>query len=207
MRSDQTMQPDDRDIIARVQRGDRNAFVTLFDRYYGRVERFARSRLGGAETARDIASETFLRAYRNIDRFRLEEEITYLGYLLMICHRLIRTEHSRRPQVAVSSLDNADDEIERLVDLTPSPVAQMLDAEQITQIRGAIAGLPADDREIISLAYDRDLSRRDIMYIMNKPSISAVTSHLYRAMQRLKSRVTQSEYFAVSPRAEHQSDE
>jgi RNA polymerase sigma-70 factor (ECF subfamily) len=202
------MEPNDREIIARVQRGDRNAYVILFERYYGRVERFARSRLNNSETARDIASETFLRAYRNVDRFRLEEEITYLGYLLMICHRLIRTEHSRQPAVAVKSLDDEDDEIDRIVDDGPSPMSALLDAEQIGKVREALADLPEDDREIIFLAYERDLSRRDIMHIMNKPSISAVTSHLYRAMQRLKTKIVRHDYFASMHRpAERDRDE
>ncbi len=79
----------DSELVARVQQGERELFLLLFERYYSRLECYARRYLKNAEEARDIASETFLRAYRNVDSFRLGERISYLGYLFLICRRLI----------------------------------------------------------------------------------------------------------------------
>lgn len=184
----------DRECIERVQQGNQSEYLRIFDRYYARVESFARSQLRDIEAARDMASETFLRAFRNVDKFRLEEDITYLGYLLMICRRLIITERTRLSATPVRSLDE-ERTAETIPDSAPSPIAHLLDDEQAAMLQSALKELAEEDREIIQLAYIRDLSRRDIMHIMNKPTVSAVTSHLYRAMQKLKTVVSAQAYF------------
>jgi RNA polymerase sigma-70 factor, ECF subfamily len=186
----------DEEIIARVQRGRTSEYLILFDRYYARVENYARRHLQHTEAARDVASETFLRAYRNVQRFRIGEGITYLGYLLMICRRLILTEHAQQRRAHLVSLEDSP-EAERLSDTACLPLAQLLEGERQQMIQGALDHLPDDDREIIYLAFERDLSRRDIAEILGKPSVSAVTSHLYRAMQKLKRVVTAQGYFTV----------
>jgi RNA polymerase sigma-70 factor (ECF subfamily) len=187
----------DEDILRRVQQGERSLYFQLFDRYYARVENYARRQLQNSEAASDIASETFLRAFRNVDSFRIGEEITYLGYLLMICRRLILTERTRQGRAVVRSLEENPIESERLADTAPLPLSHLLDEERHAMIREALAQLPQEDQEIIYLAFERDLSRRDIVAILGKPSVSAVTSHLYRAMQRLKAIVAQQSYFNV----------
>lgn len=186
----------DREIIKQVQQGEREKYLEIFDRYYARVERYARSQLRHTETARDIASETFLRAYRHVDKFRMEENITYLGYLLMICRRLIMTERSRQRAAPIHQAIDAE-EVENIADDSAMPLSHLLNGERIAMLQDALSQLPADDREIIHLAFERDLSRQDIMYVMDKPSVSAVTSHLYRAMQKLKAIVAQQGYFVA----------
>ena len=53
--------------------------------------------------------------------------------------------------------------------------------------------LSSSDREIIILSYDRELSCREIMAIMGKPSVTSVTTHLYKAMKRLRGLVAAGE--------------
>lgn len=185
----------DEEIIQRVQRGERDAYLTLFDRYYARVENYARRQLHHAEAARDIASETFLRAYRSVDSFRIGG-ISYLGYLLLICRRLILTELTRQRQTPLHSLEEREEDT-LPADSADLPLDILLTAERDAMLKAAMLQLSSEDREIISLAFERDLSRRDIGEIMGKPSISAVTSHLYRAMQKLKAIVAQQGYFTT----------
>ncbi|NCO34920.1 MAG: hypothetical protein GW893_13805, partial [Armatimonadetes bacterium] len=75
------------------------------------------------------------------------------------------------------------------------PLEQMLRREMIERVRQSVAKLPPDHQQIIHLAFDRDLSSGDIMQIMNKSSITAVTSHLHRTMKRLKTVLEQDGYF------------
>lgn len=186
----------DEEIIARIQKGRSTEYLLLFERYYARVENYARRHLQNAEAARDIASETFLRAYRNVQRFRIGEGITYLGYLLMICRRLILTEHAHQRRAHLVSMEDAP-EAECLSDTTCLPLTQLLAGERHRMIQNALDCLPEDDQEIIYLAFERDLSRKDIAEILGKPSVSAVTSHLYRAMQKLKRIVASQGYFTA----------
>jgi RNA polymerase sigma-70 factor, ECF subfamily len=191
----------DEEILRRVQSGDRDAFLQLFDRYYGRVESYARRQMQNPEAARDIASETFLRAYRTVDGFRIGE-ISYAGYLFLICRRLMLTEQSRNRTVVSRSLDENPDEMEAVPDSAALPLDLLLSAERGTMLREALERLPASDREIIHLAFERDLSRRDIADILAKPSVSAVTSHLHRAVQKLKAIIVEQGYFEVDAAVE-----
>lgn len=195
------MQQTDDDILRRVQAGARNEYVELFNRYYDRVESYARLRLRQSDAAKDIACETFLRAYRSVDRYRVGEGMSYLGYLLTICKRLIITEVGRPVVAVTSSLDDAE-QVERLVDASPLPIAHLLEGERRRMVRGALAMLPPDDAEIIHLAFERELSRREIGEIMGKPSITAVTSHLHRAMQKLRAIIGAQGYFGAGDKAD-----
>ena len=193
------MFPSDDEIIGRVQKGDRELYLQLFERYYARVQSYARRQLQNPDLACDYASETFLRAYGSIGTYRLGVSSTYLCYLLQICRRLINNDRAKTKSIHTDSF--AEGSAEDLpADSSELPLARILDEERSTAIRDALNRLPADDREIIHLAFERDLSRRDIGLIMAKPSVSAVTSHLYRAMQKLRCIVLEQPYFS----AEHE---
>ncbi|HLJ57397.1 MAG TPA: sigma-70 family RNA polymerase sigma factor [Chthonomonadaceae bacterium] len=188
------MTPTDEEILRRVQRGDRDAFLVLFDRYHSRVESYARRQMQNPEAARDIASETFLRAYRTVDNFRIGE-ISYGGYLYLICRRLMLTERTRNSGVYVRSLDEDPGELDDIPDPVPLPLDAVLSAERCNMLHAALDRLPPTDREIIHLAFERDLSRRDISAILSKPSVTSVTSHLHRAIQKLKAIIIEQGYF------------
>ncbi|HZT43433.1 MAG TPA: RNA polymerase sigma factor [Chthonomonadaceae bacterium] len=195
--SEYTVFLSDDEVLDRVQNGERDAYATLFKRYYARVEGYARRHLHNVEAARDVASETFLRAYRNVDRFRAGERITYFGYLLMICHRLILSEQARyATALARQRTLGAPEYTLEQVEL---PLDRILAMERGSALRAALDHLPADDREIIRLAFEQGLSRKEIACIMHKPSVSAVTSHLYRAVRKMKAVLQQQGYF--SPQA------
>lgn len=199
----------DDEILRRVQRGERTEYLEIFDRYYARIEGYAQHQLRNAETARDIASETFLRAYRHVDSFRIGEQMSYLGYLFLVCRRLILTERQRARSTPVVSWDQVTPETrdaeERLADTGALPLEQLLDSEKREMIQQALQQLSVEDREIIQLAFEKDLSRRDIAEIMGKPSVSAVTSHLHRAMQKLKAVLLQQGYFAEAQETERET--
>lgn len=184
----------DAEIVARVQRGDRKAFLDLFDRYYSRVERFAGRHLRNAEAARDIASETFLRAYGNIDYLRLGE-MSYLGYLLRICRRLILAESTQRLIAAQRASERNQERRKTLVDRHELSAGRLQEKRPL-DIRDALECLPMEDQEVLHLAFERDLSRRDIAFILDAPSVVAVSRHLYRALQGLKAMIDPQNDFA-----------
>jgi RNA polymerase sigma-70 factor (ECF subfamily) len=170
----------DEEILRRVQSGEKTLYVELFDRYYDRVKRYARSQV--AEAADDLASETFLWAYRNVASCS-PGEISYLGYLLRICRRLVLMERERR--TGAPTCLPGEDEDNGCGDTADSLLPGWRKETGESAVRGALPSLPAEDREVIYLAYEPDLSRQEVMTILDQPSFSAVAAHLYRAMQKL----------------------
>jgi RNA polymerase sigma-70 factor (ECF subfamily) len=174
----------DEEIIRRVQQGERTLFSIVFERYYARLERFARH-LGVADAdLEDVLAETFTRALARVQSFRTEDGTRYVSYLYSIARNLVmdrRREQLRTPPMTL------------LEDVWPEPeswalgsVDHVLRQEEVDRIRRAMQRLSRSDREIITLSYDREMSCREIMQVMGKPSVSAVTTHLYKAMKRLR---------------------
>lgn len=181
----------DNDIITRVQNGERELFGELHTRHYERVYRFIGRSVFNADLAQDIAGETWMRAYSAVDRFLPRESHSVLAWLLRIASNLV-TDHRRRLPVG-EAIDDYEERTLRLV--SPAAEREVLRNEQSRAVRRALETLSEVDQQIIYLAHDNDLSCREIAVVLNKPSVSAVTSHLHRAMQHLKTALEQSGWF------------
>src|ERR1700676_5194623 len=88
---------DDRMLIERAQAGDGAAFEALVGRYDRQVLRLALNVLGGAEDARDVYQESFLKIYRNLHRFRFEcSSYTWMYRIVTnVCLDHLRRRRSR----------------------------------------------------------------------------------------------------------------
>lgn len=63
-------QPTDGELVRLTRRGDRDAYGVLVARYQGHVYGLAYSLVDNWAEAQDIAQETFVRAYANLDQLR-----------------------------------------------------------------------------------------------------------------------------------------
>ncbi len=61
---------DDRDIVERCVRGDRESFDILVEKYYKKIYNLAYRFVGDSEEANDLAQEVFTAAYQNLKKFR-----------------------------------------------------------------------------------------------------------------------------------------
>jgi RNA polymerase sigma-70 factor (ECF subfamily) len=180
----------DEEIVTRVQAGQVELFEIIFDRHYGRIERYVRG-LGIAEAdMEDVVADSFLRAFSRIRSFDPASGTRYLSYLYAITRNLC-TDRLRERMRSPEATFIEDDEVAELPDQREdsSPLAALLKREQLDRIRAARAMLAPSDREIIALSYERDLSCKEIMEVMQKPSVTAVTTHLYKAMKKLRALV------------------
>ena len=63
-------EPTDGHLVGMTRGGDREAYGALVSRYQGHVYGLANSLVGNWADAQDIAQETFIRAYMNLDQLR-----------------------------------------------------------------------------------------------------------------------------------------
>ncbi len=193
----------DEEIVQRIQLGDRRLFEELHRRYYARIWRFARRTLLNDEAANDVASETFIRAYRAIDRYQIRRDGGFLAFLFRIARNLMTDMLRKTPPQPTLSLDGEENLQERLtLENGGDPLEMALREERRRRVREALARLPEADRQVILLAYEADLSRREVAVIMGKPSVTAVTSHLHRALNKLRELLLQDEYFQTEQRGD-----
>lgn len=183
----------DNDIIARVQGGERELFGELHTRHHERVFRYVARSIFEPEAAQDVACEVWLRAYNAVDRFQPQGGHSVLSWLLRIASNLVIDYRRRLPPT--QQPDEHDEWENSLHLVAPAAEREALRAAQDHAVRRALATLTAGDQQIIHLAHQDDLSSAQIAAILEKPSVSAATSHLHRAMQHLKKALERSGWF------------
>ena len=88
----------DRFLVARLLRGDEEAFAEFFEASFGPLFRFALPRVSGdASTAEEIVQTTLVRAVRKLSTFRGEAAL--LTWLTTICRREIATHYEKQSRV------------------------------------------------------------------------------------------------------------
>ncbi|MBT8084784.1 MAG: hypothetical protein KJN72_06140, partial [Woeseia sp.] len=83
-RSSEVVYAEDRQMAQRLLAGDEAAFRQFFDEHYGRLYRFALSRLGGDQVAaEDIVQQTLSKALRKLASYKAESQLQ--TWLCAIC--------------------------------------------------------------------------------------------------------------------------
>src|SRR6184192_2851304 len=88
----QDKNPNDRDLVSRARRGDREAFTQLIVQYQVPLYNMALRMVGGREDAADISQEAFLRAWEKIRTLR---DAPFKSWLFQIAVNLCY-DHFRR---------------------------------------------------------------------------------------------------------------
>jgi RNA polymerase sigma-70 factor, ECF subfamily len=184
------MEESDKALVERLKRGDRAAFGTLHHRYYAKIYRLALLKTNHADTAEDIASETFCRALANLPGYEFRRCDSLYPWLHRIASNLIIDAARARPAGGEVSLDaaTADDVgsfLECLPDTAPSPQELVERKEVQALVREAISRLPADQGEAVLYRFLGDLSIKEIARALDR-SEGAVKSLLHRALVSLR---------------------
>ncbi len=178
---------DTAELVLRAQRGELPAFNALVlrhqDQAYGLALRF----LGSPQAAEDVTQEAFLRAYRNIARFRGER---FHAWLLTIVANAARDELRRARRRPQQSLDaaRADDERPAIDPPDPGPLPEqtVLRGELRARLEQALRTLPDEWRVLVLLADVHELAYEEIATAAGIP-VGTVKSRLSRARARLRS--------------------
>ncbi|NWO05402.1 MAG: RNA polymerase sigma factor RpoE [Alteromonadaceae bacterium] len=171
----------DLQLLRKVRNGDRAAFDLLVVKYQSRVASIISRYVYDSQEVMDLTQDTFVKAYRAIDRFRGDSAFyTWLYRIAVNTAKNFLEARGRRPQGSadVADAENFDDG-GRLRDVA-SP-EKLLQREQLQQaLNTAIAGLPEELRSAFLLREYDGLSYEDIARILECP-IGTVRSRIFRA--------------------------
>ena len=175
----------DRELVRRVQRGDRSAFDLLFLRHrhkiHGLVSRFVRR-----EEVDDVVQESFIRAYRALPRFRLESAFyTWLYRIAINTAKNYITAQNRRPNTLQGDIDEIElsEATGALMELG-DPENEYLTGELEVAIRKALDALPGDLKNAVTFREFDGLSYEQIAEIMDCP-VGTVRSRIFRAREAI----------------------
>jgi RNA polymerase sigma-70 factor, ECF subfamily len=180
---------DDLALIGRVAVGDESAFSALFDRWQPVVRAVADRILSDADEADDVVEETFWQAWRGAARFDASRGGVQTWLLTIARTRSLdrlRARRRRREESADAVDDEGSSSISTLTaDQGADSSAGAEHEEQRRMIRTALAGLPAEQRATLELAYYEGLSQSEIAEKMNEP-LGTVKTRTRMALQKLR---------------------
>ena len=182
---------DDGAAIAAVRGGDADAFGVIVERYQAVAFRVAYLIVRDAATAEDVCQEGFIRAYRQLGRFRSGEP--FRPWLLRIVTNLALNDVRARGrrQGLFARLAPVEERV------APGPAAAVEAQERQTLLLRAIEELPEDDRVVLYLRHFLDLPEREIAAAIGKRP-GTVKSRLSRARGRLRD-VVETHYQSLVP--------
>lgn len=167
---------EDRDIIARVLAGEREAFHVLVERHSGPLHATLRAHLANREDARELFQETWLRAYQRLGRLRDAGRLR--AWLVSIALNLVR-ERRRRGLERAGGADGLE-----LQDGGES-AQDLCGREELEGLRAAMQALPARQREVLDLRVNHELSHAEIARLLSISEEASRANH-YQALKRLR---------------------
>lgn len=170
--------PEDTQYALRAGAGDRHAFSWLVKRHQGAVHRYLTRMIGIPETARELAQDTFVRAFQALPSWK--PEARFRTWLFRIAHNLALDHLRRAKRVVFEPLDDSVD----VQDTAPGPEQRLATLQRVRQLEAALATLPVAHREILLLREIEDLSYEDIAEALSL-NLGTVRSRLARARAAL----------------------
>ncbi|MCY4221052.1 MAG: RNA polymerase sigma factor RpoE [Thiotrichales bacterium] len=180
----------DRDLVERVQRGDRRAFDLLMLKYQHRIAKLVTRYVQDPADSLDVTQEAFMKAYRAIPRFRGDSAFYTWMYRIAINtakdHLAAQARRPRECGVDVTDAEQFDGVVELKETVTPEGLA--LTEEIQHTVAAAIEALPEDLKVAVSLRELEGLSYEDIARVMECP-VGTVRSRIFRAREAINARL------------------
>jgi RNA polymerase sigma-70 factor (ECF subfamily) len=166
----------ERALVSACQRGEREAFDRLVERYQREIYRLCYRYVNNHEDANDLAQEAFLRAWRAIGRFRGDSSFSTWLYRIAVnaClnHRALR----RLP-------------LQELPEALPDPAlradAGVVSADESRRVRQAVGQLPERQRATLILKVYHELTHEEVAQILGS-TVGTVKSNLFHALGNLR---------------------
>jgi len=187
------MRPEEQQQLIREAKTNSGSFAKLYDFYYPKILGYAFRRTLDIDLAKDITSETFLKAYVNIATFKWKG-IAFSSWLFKIAtnemnmlHRKKRSSFASIPKVKAAMFDQDDgdalekekEELER----------QLKQSTEFIRVQQKLQLLPVKYQEVISLRFFEEKSIKEIAEILACKE-GTVKSLLARGIRKLKELVT-----------------
>lgn len=166
----------DHELVRACQRGEKEAFDRLVERYQRDVYRLCYRYVNDHEDANDLAQDAFLKAWRGVARFRGESAFSTWLYRIAV-NTCLNHRAQRRPPG--SELPEALADPRRRVD------ASVESADEARRVREAVARLPEKQRATLILKVYQELTHEEVAEILGA-TVGTVKSNLFHALANLR---------------------
>ena len=147
---------EERRLLKELIEGSEFSFNALYNLWASRLYHFAFSYLKSDSAAKDVVQETFVKAYRSLNRFRGEscEKTWLIRIAINVCRDIQRTAWFRN--------------LGRMVNLDDVKIPQEMKVK--SEVVDQIMRMPKKLREVVLLYYYEDMSQSEIAEVLGAGS-------------------------------------
>jgi RNA polymerase sigma-70 factor, ECF subfamily len=171
---------EDRELVGRAREGDVEAFAEIVRRYELRVRSVLVRLLDDRRDVEEAVQDSFLRAWRSLDRFRGDSALFTWLYRIAVNEALMRL---RRKQLPLSELDEGLEAAPSTASTDPAVAAEGSDLHAFLAAR--IRSLPFEYRAPLVLRDVVDLSNQEVAEVLEL-SVPAAKSRIHRARMQIR---------------------
>lgn len=169
------------ELVKKSQLGDKAAFEQLVIRHQELVFSLAYKLTGNREMANDVAQESFIRAWKAIEKFRGDSTFSTWIYRITV-----NTAWTLRKKAKKHNTLNIDDTYEPIViDEKKDPELIAINSDLSSVLVNALDKLPIEQRIIVELKNIEGRSHKEIANYLDI-SVTAAKVRLHRAHQKLR---------------------
>ncbi len=184
----------DEALASKVAEGSRTSFEELVSRYSSRLLYFLRHRTETDQDIEDVIQDTFLKAFKNIDRFNPERKFSTWLYTIAVRQAISRYRSKKTEKAKLPTRPEI-----------PDPEEMIIQKEKSQNLWRLASSLSQKEFEALWLHYAEDMPVKEIAKITKKKPIT-VRVLLHRARLNLAKRIDRStfaENLAGTAPAEH----
>jgi len=173
---------EDRRLVAQLVEGDQGALSQLYDRYSSMLLALAMRVVGEHAEAEEVLQEVLLQAWRQAERYNPDRSSVSTWLVMMTRSRAIDRIRSRN--VVDRTLAAAQAE-EYKVHESPAGAKSVLHQERAVRLRDELSKLPAEQRQVLELAFFSGMTQREIAAETGIP-LGTVKTRTLLAMKKLR---------------------
>ena len=180
----------DRELVQRVQQGDKSAFDILVQRYQYKIIKLISRYVHDSSEAQDVAQEAFIKAYRALPGFRGDSAFyTWLYRIAINTAKNYLVAQGRRPPGSDIDAQEAEQyDGQTFLKEYETPERVLLRDEIEATVFKAIEELPEELRIAITLREFEGMSYEEIAQTMGCP-IGTVRSRIFRAREAIDNKL------------------
>ena len=179
----------DKQLVERVQRGDKRAFDLLVLKYQHRIVGLVGRYLRDQDEVQDVTQEAFIKAYRALPRFRGDSAFyTWLYRIAINTAKNHLVSRSRRPPDTDVDVDFADGAYQESLSDMVNPENSLATDQLEAVVYKAIDDLAEDLKVAVTLREFEGLSYEEIADVMECP-VGTVRSRIFRAREAIEKKI------------------
>ncbi len=178
----------DEEIIILYKNGEEEAFRDLVNRYTAPLYNFT-ARLASKNDAPDIVQETFIKVWKNINRFD-REKASFKTWIFTIARNTTTDFLRKKKSLLFTDLEKGSNEdinsfAENIPDENLLPDSALQKLEDSKFLNKILEKLRMDYREVLVLHYQEEMTFEEIGRVLDKP-LNTVKSQHRRALIELR---------------------